>query len=67
MKEDLIKRLNKYSAEHQRHGGITAEAADAIEELQADNERLLKMWAKAVSDLSKLDAEYREYAKRNKI
>lgn len=33
MYEDLIKRLNAYSAEHQKHGGITAEAADAIEEL----------------------------------
>lgn len=33
MYEDLIKRLNVYSAEHQKHGGITAEAADAIEEL----------------------------------
>ena len=34
MYDDLIKRLNKYSAEHENHGGITAEAADAIEELQ---------------------------------
>jgi len=33
---DLIKRLNEYSAEHEMHGGITAEAADAIEELQRD-------------------------------
>ena len=32
---DLIKRLNEYSAEHEMHGGITAEAADAIEELAA--------------------------------
>lgn len=30
---DLIKRLNEYSAEREMHGGITAEAADAIEEL----------------------------------
>ena len=34
MHEDLVKRLNAYSAEHQKHGGITAEAADAIEELK---------------------------------
>lgn len=32
--EDLVKRLNEYSAQHENHGGITAEAADAIEELQ---------------------------------
>lgn len=31
---DLIKRLNEFSTEHEMHGGITAEAADAIEELQ---------------------------------
>lgn len=31
MYEDLVKRLNAYSAEHENHGGITAEAADAIE------------------------------------
>ena len=31
---DLVKRLNNFSAEHEMHGGITAEAADAIEELQ---------------------------------
>lgn len=35
MHEDLVRRLNAYSAEHQKHGGITAEAADAIEELEA--------------------------------
>lgn len=33
MYDELIKRLNAYSAEHEKHGGITAEAADAIEEL----------------------------------
>lgn len=31
--DELVKRLNAYSAEHENHGGITAEAADAIEEL----------------------------------
>lgn len=31
MYEDLVKRLNAYSAEHENQGGITAEAADAIE------------------------------------
>ena len=38
--EKLIERLNAYSAEHQQHGGITAEAADAISTLQAENENL---------------------------
>ena len=38
--EKLIDRLNAYSAEHQQHGGITAEAADAISTLQAENEKL---------------------------
>ena len=38
--EKLIERLNAYSAEHQQHGGITAEAADAISTLQAENEKL---------------------------
>ena len=33
MYENLVKRLNAYSAEHEHHGGITAEAADAIEKL----------------------------------
>ena len=26
--DELVKRLNAYSAEHEKHGGITAEAAD---------------------------------------
>lgn len=30
MNEDLIARLDRYSAERQFHGGITAEAADAL-------------------------------------
>lgn len=30
MFEKLIKRLNAYSAEYEHHGGMTAEAADAI-------------------------------------
>ena len=33
MYKDLIKRLNAYSAEHENHGGLTAEAADTIEQL----------------------------------
>lgn len=36
--KDLIKRLNAYSAEHQCHGGITAEAADSIETLLTERD-----------------------------
>lgn len=48
MYEDLVRRLNAYSAECERHGGITAEAADAIEELTAITEsynRSMEAWA----------------------
>lgn len=38
--DKLIERLNTYSAEHQQHGGITAEAADTLSTLQAENEKL---------------------------
>ena len=38
--EKLIERINAYSAEHQQHGGITAEAADAISTLQGENDKL---------------------------
>lgn len=34
--EKLIERLNAYSAEYQCHGGIVAEAADAIKSLLAE-------------------------------
>lgn len=34
---------------------------DEIKELKADNERLREMWAKAVSDLSKCQAENIQY------
>jgi len=35
---DLIKRLNEYSAEHEMHGGITAEAADVVPVRHGRNE-----------------------------
>ena len=38
--EKLIEQLNEYSAKHQQHGGITAQAADALSMLQAENEKL---------------------------
>lgn len=38
--ENLIERLNNYSAEYQRHGGITVEAADALSILRDENAKL---------------------------
>ena len=40
--KELVERLNAYSAQYQNHGGITAEAADRIEQLRAEltNERI---------------------------
>lgn len=52
MYEELVKRLNAYSAKHECHGGITAEAADAIEELTALAEsykRSMEAWAETAS------------------
>ncbi len=70
MYEDLVRRLNAYSAEHECHGGITAEAADAIEKLDtlldgvsADNEALcetIEMLKKQVFDMSSLIRDYSE-------
>ena len=34
--KELVERLNAYSAQYQNHGGITAEAADSIEQLCAE-------------------------------
>lgn len=39
---DLVSRLNEYSANKQCHGGISAEAADAIQQLMREREALLK-------------------------
>ena len=50
MYDELIKRLNAYSALYENHGGITAEAADAIEELSRENESL----AKSVNEASEI-------------
>ena len=34
--KELVERLNAYSVQYQNHGGITAEAADRIEQLCAE-------------------------------
>lgn len=40
--KEIVERLNAYSAQYQNHGGITAEAADRIEQLCAEltNEKI---------------------------
>lgn len=54
MYEELVKRLNAYSAEHECHGGITAEAADAIEELSREYESIAKSLTESVELVRKL-------------
>lgn len=50
--KELIDRLSAYSAEYQCHGGITAEAADALEALLAERDA-------AVAELNRI-AEFTE-------
>lgn len=38
----LVERLNSFSAEHELHGGVTAEAADAIEALLKERDCLMQ-------------------------
>ena len=40
--KNLIERLNSYSVERQQHGGITAEASDAIETLLSERDKSLQ-------------------------
>lgn len=40
---ELVSRLNEYSACKQNHGGITAEAADSIEQLMRERDALLEI------------------------
>lgn len=62
--EKLIKRLNTYSAEHQQHGGITAEAADTLSTLQTEAEGMRSNWYKSVEKIKELRAEL-EQVKRD--
>ena len=53
--EKLIERLNNYSAEYQRHGRITAEAADALSILRDENAKLRNSrdrWRKCAEEFS---------------
>ena len=59
--KDLVERLNAYSAQYQNHGGITAEAADRIEQLRAKltNERIAN--TNLIGELATVAAERDRY------
>lgn len=61
MYEDLVKRLDAYSAEHEYHGGITAEAADAIEEMSREYESIAKSLTESVELVRKLQQTVEHY------
>lgn len=62
--KELVERLNAYSAQYQNHGGITAEAADRIEQLCAelyfekiDNTNLIGELATVAAERDRYKAE----------
>ena len=62
--KELVERLNAYSAQYQNHGGITAEAADRIEQLCAelyfekiDNTNLIGELATVTAERDRYKAE----------
>lgn len=62
--KELVERLNAYSAQYQNHGGITAEAADRIEQLRAelyfekiDNTNLIGELATVAAERDRYKAE----------
>ena len=62
--KELVERLNAYSAQYQNHGGITAEAADRIEQLRAelyfekiDNTKLIGELATVAAERDRYKAE----------
>lgn len=59
--KELVERLNAYSAQYQNHGGITAEAADRIEQLRAEltNERIAN--TNLIGELATVAAERDRY------
>lgn len=63
--KEIVERLNAYSAQYQNHGGITAEAADRIEQLCAelyfekiDNTKLKGELATASAERDRYKAEH---------
>ena len=70
--KELVERLNAYSAQYQNHGGITAEAADRIEQLCAelyfekiDNTKLKGELATVAAERDRYKAE-RDAAERKR-
>lgn len=63
--EKTIEQLNEYSAEHQQHGGITAQAADALSTLQIENQALRNAANEFKAENEKLRAEV-EQVKRER-
>ena len=59
--KELVERLNAYSAQYQNHGGITAEAADRIEQLRAEltNEKIAN--TNLIGELATVAAERDRY------
>lgn len=59
--KEFVERLNAYSAQYQNHGGITAEAADRIEQLRAEltNERIDN--TNLIGELATVSAERDRY------
>lgn len=59
--KEIVERLNAYSAQYQNHGGITAEAADRIEQLRAEltNERIAN--TNLIGELATVAAERDRY------
>ena len=62
--KELVERLNAYSAQYQNHGGITAEAADRIEQLHTeltkekiDNTNLIGELATVAAERDRYKAE----------
>lgn len=62
--KEIVERLNAYSAQYQNHGGITAEAADRIEQLCAelyfekiDNTNLIGELATVAAERDRYKAE----------
>ena len=59
--KEIVERLNAYSAQYQNHGGITAEAADRIEQLRAEltSERIAN--TNLIGELATVAAERDRY------
>ena len=62
--KELVERLNAYSSQYQNHGGITAEAADRIEQLHTeltkeriDNTNLIGELATVAAERDRYKAE----------